>query len=73
MSYAIEKSIPIPDRTAQEPGRYPFAQMEVGDSFVVPRSERHRVDNAAAWYRKRRGHRYTRRTLGDTVRIWRVQ
>lgn len=33
MEFKIEKNIPLPKRT-REP-KYPFAQMEVGDSFAV--------------------------------------
>lgn len=33
--YQIEKNVPIPPRKHGDP-RYPFATMEVGDSFLIP-------------------------------------
>jgi len=35
--FAIEKGHPIPTGTALD--RFPFAQMEIGDSFFVPKTE----------------------------------
>lgn len=34
MEYQIDKSIPMPQRTRI--AKYPFAEMSVGDSFLVP-------------------------------------
>jgi hypothetical protein len=38
MEIKIEKGVPIPARPKRA-DKYPFAQMEVGDSFAIPSSE----------------------------------
>lgn len=32
----LEKSVPVPAKIRTRAGKYPWGQMEVGDSFVVP-------------------------------------
>jgi len=34
--YKVEKKIPVPAYKVRSTSRYPFATMEVGDSFFVP-------------------------------------
>ncbi len=36
MSYAIEKDVPLPARKIARRSPYPFQEMEIGDSFLVP-------------------------------------
>lgn len=63
----VEKGIPIP-------ARYPFNQMEVGDSFVVPMEiTRYAVSTAAHRYGKKHGIKFTVRRMTDkTIRCWRT-
>ncbi len=86
-TYAIEKSIPVP---AKRPGRprvyeYPFAGMEVGDSFSAPRDmgqtkngqdkRQNTIGSCARGYTKRRNPtaKFTVRVVDEnTVRCWRV-
>lgn len=69
MSYLpIDKGIPVPRK-------YPFDQMEVGDSFAVP-PDTHRttVSIAALRYGRKHGMRFVTRTMPDrTLRCWRVE
>jgi hypothetical protein len=51
---------------------YPYEDMGVGDSFVVPLEARQKVLNANYRATKRLGLRFTSRTEGDVVRVWRV-
>ena len=51
---------------------YPYEDMEIGDSFVVPIAARQKVMNANSRAAKRLGMRFSARTEGDVVRIWRV-
>lgn len=77
-AYAIEKGVPMPDR----PARYPFRDMEIGDSFVVPiRGGEHRepiyrrrISAAASDFRKRTGLKWYFRTERDLdgLRVFRV-
>ena len=71
--FTIEKNVPIPDAALRR-GRhslYPFADMQVGDSFVVPyprearssedritlaRMTKNRLTNAISIFRKREGN-----------------
>jgi len=52
---------------------YPYEEMDVGDSFVVPVSARAKVLNANYRAGKRLGWRFEARTEGDVVRVWRVR
>lgn len=70
----IEKNISVP--AAQNVGRpriYPFAEMEIGDSFLLPTAEKDRVGQAAkAWKARHGGWNYRTRVLDEGIRIWRV-
>jgi hypothetical protein len=63
----IEKSIPIPSR-------YPFGQMEVGDSFVIPPEMNRSTVAVYAWrYAQQHGRKFTTRKMPDgTYRCWRT-
>jgi hypothetical protein len=86
MTYAIEKTVPLPGRKeyisspgARAPARrwarkYPFRAMEVGDSFLVEPREANRARSAASkWSKRHRGFRFTSRRMPDgDYRIWRI-
>ncbi len=65
----IEKGIPIPV-VRHEDRKYPFAEMEVGDSFLADISP-----GAAFSGAKSVGIRVATRTIvkGKTIRVWRVK
>lgn len=84
---AIDKDVPLPPKRVDlkpRTAKYPFAQMEVGDSFSVPLTgERRnngyvsatRLTSAAASHKKRNpGWNFAIRTLPEdsVVRIWRT-
>lgn len=76
-SYPIEKGVPVPPKHkyGHDHGRttfFPWADMEVGDSFLVP--ERWRQPAAACSMAQTRfpGRRFISRVMPDGVRIWRV-
>ncbi len=64
----IEKNVPMPLR-------YPFAQMEVGDSFALPPGVgRTTVNVAAKRYADKHGGKFTVRLMPDrSYRCWRVE
>lgn len=71
----IEKGKPIPQVSAR---KYPFDQMEVGDSFFVPVTEnldrfRHNLRCAARAFGLRRHQQFTVRTEDGGVRVWRTE
>jgi hypothetical protein len=71
----IEKNVPVPSSTAQRgrPAVYPFKQMHVGDSFVVPKDRatalRCRVGKAAQQYGIKL---VTRKQPDGSLRCWRI-
>lgn len=68
MDTKIEKGIPIPNGRVGK--KYPFAQMEVGDSFV---SDAKAQAAAGQMNMVRKPKRWICRTIEDgKVRIWRV-
>lgn len=76
--YNIEKCIPIPPqgRSPGPPSKYPWAQMEVGDSFFVPgappKGVAKQLKSAASQQATRHGRRYATRLVEGGVRVWRI-
>lgn len=57
------------------PGKFPFDQMKVGDSFVIPDSVTRSAVTMAAWrYGKKTGTKFSVRRLpdGKGYACWRV-
>lgn len=74
MPIEIEKGVPIPDSAQRS--RYPFAQMEVGDSFFAPGRTTKQMQNAASTHRKKGKKFRAMKEFVDGVegtRIWRVE
>ena len=78
--YKIEKGIPLAPKTQLRRSRYPFSQMEVGDSFFVPVEAdvelgllHHRVHSCASYMGKRLGRKFTTRSNETGVRVWRTE
>ena len=63
----VEKNVPIPQK-------YPFAGMQVGDSFAVPPDVKRPAINVAAMrYGLKHGMKFTVRLTPDrTYRCWRI-
>jgi hypothetical protein len=64
----VEKNIPIP-------AKFPFAGMQVGDSFAVPPDvKRPAVSVAAMRFGLKHGMKFTVRQVADkTFRCWRIE
>lgn len=73
----IEKNVPMPVNAAGSKtsrGRkckYPFADMEVGDSFEVLDGA-YVVGSAAGAYGRRHNMKFTYRVVNGVARVWRV-
>ena len=67
----IESGIEIPGGA---PGtRYPFKEMKIGDSFLVPKNIKHTSFASAAHnFGKRNGMRFVTRTTPAGLRCWRT-
>lgn len=80
MSYPLELNVPIPPpRMPTKPCAYPFADMVVGASFVIPAKNpeqaRKKVINAAKSWRNGRQADFAieTRIIDGGVRVWRVE
>lgn len=74
MEYKIEKNVPMV--VLRKPGfsKYPFAQMQIGDSFVAPLEERRRISSAATHYGKNHNSKFHIRKITEKqIRIWRTE
>lgn len=69
--FKIEKNVPMPEYLRMRRSRYPFNEMEIGDSFFAGES-RGKVASAAHTYGKKHGLRFSMRSEGDGFRVWRV-
>lgn len=75
MSFKIEKNVPLPEKNVR--WKYPFDELEVGDSFFVANKDTTQLSALC----KRAGTRLNTRfvtakaTSGDAtgVRVWRVE
>ena len=57
--------------------RYPFSQMEVGDSFLVPRKDVRNIvqlrQTCLYYSRRHKGYRFSVRTEPDGFRVYRIE
>ena len=68
--FEIEKNIPLKQITAR--ASYPFAQMEIGDSFFAEGITVNRLTAAAALHKKAHGRSFSVRKVEGGYRVWRV-
>lgn len=73
--FKIEIGIPIPPEPEPKKAKYPFAEMEVGDSFRFLGKLKVSVRQAATLYAHRDGSRkeFVVQPEGDDYRIWRTK
>lgn len=76
--YEIEKGVPIPDDPRGRRGKYPFKDMEVGDSFFVSCDDEKRkktVRNSiyASRWRREKGYKFKCSLEKEGIRVWRVK
>lgn len=76
MSVPIDKGVTLPKRSngGVGKGKYPWREMEVGDSFLFPPTVS--AGSAAARYNlvaKRLGRKFTIRTTSEGIRCWRIE
>ena len=72
MNYEVEKGIEIPGGGKK---KYPWDEMEVGDSFFIPGLGEvpRNIASSAPTHRKKRGEKYTTRKVEGGYRIWRTK
>jgi len=64
----VEMSVPLPEGKK----RYPYASMEIGDSFFVVEGKLQVVCNANYRASKRLGMQFIARKEAEGVRVWRT-
>lgn len=68
----IEKGVEIPAYRARGI-KYPFEQMQPGDSFVIPKKTGAASVTVSYWKKKLPGREFTVRQIGeDSSRVWRI-
>lgn len=80
-TFVIESGIPLHNRTAgvRNSCKYPFREMEIGDSFFVPAEEItvrklvQRMSTAVSRAARNTGCKFAVRSDDAGVRVWRVQ
>jgi hypothetical protein len=73
----IDKGIPLPSRgesnTRGAASKYPFRQMEVGDSFFIPSGNPKKLQSHMyQTYRRYKPMKFATRMVEGGVRIWRT-
>ncbi len=71
--YMIEKAIKIPEVNSKKNYKYPWTDMEVGDSFLVDFIDTSKLRVAAYYHSKTSGRKYTIRIIDNGARVWRVK
>lgn len=72
--FKIEKNVPVPEKPSPI-GKYPFAEMNVGDSFLVPGAQARRLQSAIQVFRRRVGKdkKFIARDVEGGARCWRIR
>jgi hypothetical protein len=70
--YEIEKDIPVTIKS--EKAKYPFSEMEVGDSFLVPKGQENaKLHREAAYSHGRKNNvKFKTKSVAGGTRIWRI-
>ena len=69
ISVEVSRDVPVPEPRR----RYPYVDMDIGDSFVMPAgSSMQVVCNANYRAGKRLGRKFIARKLEGGIRVWRV-
>lgn len=69
--FKIEKGIPIPPKPNYT--KYPWRDMDVGDSFYVAGKTIHTIRGSMVNANKRINREFVARQEGDGVRVWRTK
>ena len=73
--FKVEPNIPIPGGTQARRNRYPFADMDINDSFAMEKSQMESVRrNAHAYAARHDGVRFVFRQMDEnTWRCWKLE
>jgi hypothetical protein len=71
----VDKQQPIPARKGGRASKYPFKDMKVGDSFLIPdKGKKNGIYGSLAHFNKGRKNpiKITIRIEGNALRVWRI-
>jgi hypothetical protein len=72
--YSIDKGVKMPSDAVKRTPKYPFHEMNVGDSFVASACLTDRLRTAMSAWGKKLGRKFILRKIGEqVVRVWRVE
>lgn len=66
----IERGVPLP--VARNQRRYPYPQLQVGESFFVPAVTQNNIANQAYRWSRKLGRKFETRKRPGGVRVWRT-
>jgi hypothetical protein len=72
MKFKIDKKIPLPSR-GQQITKYPFIDLDIGDSFLIPEKTVIQTNGLCYYAGKRLKKKFVSRTVNGGVRIWRIK
>lgn len=71
----VEKKRPLPEKKRGAPGKYPFKDLRVGDSFLIPdKTKKNGIYSSLAHFNKKQRFpiKITIRIEEDGIRVWRI-
>jgi len=72
MTIQIDKDIPIPCDGRNGKSKYPFKDMEIGDSFYVEGKTAQQFANVKNYWAKKLKKEFTSKSEGHGCRTWRL-
>ena len=73
MNYKIEKAIEVPPIKTGRYTKYPFHEMNIGDSFFAIDIPAENLRSAASYFGLRNKRKYMVRKVDGGVRCWRME
>jgi hypothetical protein len=70
--FKVEKGIPLLDNRKTKNRRYPWRQLDVGDSFFIPEVTVKSICGSLSYARKSTHCAFSCRAVEGGVRIWRI-
>lgn len=70
---AIDDGIPAPLPVSSGRRKYPWYELEVGQSFLAPNTSTHSMTCSATHYGRRLGRKFRTSKVEGGIRVWRVE
>ena len=73
--FTIEKNVPLPVEGREHNLKYPYPEMEIGDSFLAPATdcfEASKIRSSAYAWGRRNGHKFKTARDGDGIRVFMI-